>query len=129
MPDEPALSAEDTFIESLMDTDLYSMGAYFSDRTPDLVDEVMERSIAIEERGLRMGRDISVIIHDDDLSYMKNGEDVPIFTATRSSVREAGRIAAEMLLGLIAQPGSEPPQRLLEADLIIGQSTGPALKD
>ncbi|MGB4827772.1 MAG: substrate-binding domain-containing protein [Paracoccaceae bacterium] len=84
---------------------------------------------AIEERGLRMGRDISVIIHDDDLSYMKNGEDVPIFTATRSSVREAGRIAAEMLLGLIAQPGSEPPQRLLEADLIIGQSTGPALKD
>jgi len=76
-----------------------------------------------------MGRDISVIIHDDDLSYMKNGEDVPIFTATRSSVREAGRIAAEMLLGLIAQPGSEPPQRLLEADLIIGQSTGPALKD
>ncbi len=83
---------------------------------------------AIEERGLVMGRDVSVIIHDDDLSYMKNGEDVPIYTATRSSVREAGRIAAEMLLGLIANPGQESPQRLLEADLIIGQSTGPAPK-
>jgi LacI family transcriptional regulator len=83
---------------------------------------------AIEERGLVMGRDVSVIIHDDDLSYMKNGEDVPIYTATRSSVREAGRIAAEMLLGLIANPGQEAPQRLLEADLIIGQSTGPAPK-
>lgn len=82
---------------------------------------------AIEERGLRMGRDISVIIHDDDLSYMKNGEDVPIFTATRSSVREAGRFAAEMLLDLIAHPTDTPPTRLLEADLIIGQSTGPAL--
>ena len=81
---------------------------------------------AIDERGLRMGRDISVIIHDDDLSYMKNGEDVPIFTATRSSVREAGRQAAEMLLDLIAHPGSPPQQRLLEAELIIGQSTGPA---
>ena len=81
---------------------------------------------AIEERGLIMGRDVSVIIHDDDLSYMKNGEDVPIYTATRSSVREAGRIAAEMLLGLIASPGSGMPSRLLEADLIIGQSTGPA---
>lgn len=81
---------------------------------------------AIEERGLVMGRDVSVIIHDDDLSYMKNGEDVPIYTATRSSVREAGRIAAEMLLGLIAAPGEAPPHRLLEADLIIGQSTGPA---
>lgn len=43
----------DSFIESLMDTDLYSMGAYFSDRNPDLVDEVIERSVAIEERGLR----------------------------------------------------------------------------
>lgn len=81
---------------------------------------------AIEERGLVMGRDVSVIIHDDDLSYMKNGEDVPIYTATRSSVREAGRIAAEMLLGLIANPVQEMPSRLLEADLIIGQSTGPA---
>lgn len=80
---------------------------------------------AIEEAGLKMGRDISVIIHDDDLSYMKNGEDVPIFTATRSSVREAGRIAAEMLLSQIAAPCDPPPNRLLEADLIIGQSTGP----
>jgi len=81
---------------------------------------------AIEAQGLSMGRDISVIIHDDDLSYMKNGEDVPIFTATRSSVREAGRQTAEMLLDLIAHPGSPPQQRLLEAELIIGQSTGPA---
>ncbi|MCB6177246.1 substrate-binding domain-containing protein [Rhodobacter sp. Har01] len=81
---------------------------------------------AVEERGLKLGRDVSVIIHDDDLSYMKNGEDVPIFTATRSSVRDAGRIAAEMLLGLIARPQDPPPTRLLEADLVIGQSTGPA---
>lgn len=81
---------------------------------------------AIEGRGLTMGRDISVIIHDDDLSYLKNGDDVPIFTATRSSVREAGRIAAEMLLAIIAQGGKDPQFRLLEAELIIGQSTGPA---
>lgn len=81
---------------------------------------------AIEGRGLAMGRDVSVIIHDDDLSYLKNGDAVPIFTATRSSVREAGRIAAEMLLAIITQQGEEPQNRLLEAELIIGQSTGPA---
>lgn len=46
-------SAGDSFIESLMDTDLYSMGAYFSDTNPELVDEVIERSLAIENRGLR----------------------------------------------------------------------------
>jgi len=80
---------------------------------------------AIQERGLALGRDVSVIIHDDELSYLRNGDDEPLFTATRSSVREAGRLAAEMLLAIIAQPESAPQQRLLEADLIIGQSTAP----
>jgi hypothetical protein len=36
-----------------MDTSLYSMGAFFSDQHPDLVDEVIEQSVEIEERGLR----------------------------------------------------------------------------
>jgi LacI family transcriptional regulator len=81
---------------------------------------------AIEGHGLKMGRDVSVIIFDDELSYLRNGEDVPIFTATRSSVREAGRLAAQMVLDLIADPDSAPRTKLLEADLILGQSTGPA---
>ncbi len=81
---------------------------------------------AIEARGLKMGRDVSVIIFDDELSYLRNGEDLPIFTATRSSVREAGRLAAQMLLDLIADPDTAPRNKLLEADLILGQSTGPA---
>jgi hypothetical protein len=42
----------DSFLESLMDTNLYSMGAYFSDQHPDLVDEVIEQSVAIEEQGI-----------------------------------------------------------------------------
>ncbi|MBN8867622.1 MAG: hypothetical protein J0H98_08710 [Solirubrobacterales bacterium] len=46
-------STSDPFIESLMDTDLYSMGAYFSDRNPELIDELIDRSLAIEDRGLR----------------------------------------------------------------------------
>jgi len=41
------------FVESLMETSLYSMGAFFSDRHPDLVDEVIDQSVDIEERGLR----------------------------------------------------------------------------
>ena len=47
-----AKKKSDPFLESLMDTNLYSMGAYFSDRHPELVDEVIEQSVAIEERGL-----------------------------------------------------------------------------
>ena len=49
---EPA-GAGDQFHESLMDTSLYSMGAFFSDQHPDLVDEVIDQSVAIEGRGLR----------------------------------------------------------------------------
>jgi LacI family transcriptional regulator len=81
---------------------------------------------AVESAGLTVGRDISIIIHDDELSYLPNGNDVPIFTATRSSVRDAGRLVAEMLLDLINNPTPTPRERLLEAELIIGQSTGPA---
>ena len=47
-----AKKKSDPFLESLMDTNLYSMGAYFSDRHPELVDEVIDQSVAIEERGL-----------------------------------------------------------------------------
>ena len=81
---------------------------------------------AIEEKGLKMGKDVSVITHDDALSYLQNGGDVPIFTATRSSVREAGRKLAEMLLASITNPSAAPQQQLLEAELMVGSSTGPA---
>lgn len=81
---------------------------------------------ALSERGLTVGRDVSIIVHDDDLGYLRNGGDVPMFTATRSSVREAGRRVAELLLETIASPGTAPRQILLDAELIIGQSTGPA---
>ena len=46
-------SGNDTFLESLMDTSLYSMGAYFSDQHPELVDEVIAQSESIEEQGIR----------------------------------------------------------------------------
>lgn len=81
---------------------------------------------ALEEHGLQMGHDVSIVTHDDTLSYLANGEDVPIFTATRSSVRDAGRLLSEILLNQIKTPGQDPVQRLLEAELIVGQSTGPA---
>ena len=35
-----------------MDTSLYSMGAYFSDQHPELVDEVISQSESIEDQGI-----------------------------------------------------------------------------
>jgi hypothetical protein len=48
--EQPA--GRDSFLESLMDTKLYSMGAFFSDRHPELVEDVIARSEAIEASGL-----------------------------------------------------------------------------
>jgi hypothetical protein len=43
----------DAFLDSLTETSLYSMGAYFCDQHPDLVDEVIAQSEEIERAGLR----------------------------------------------------------------------------
>jgi hypothetical protein len=45
-------SEQEAFLESLMDTSLYSMGAYFCDRHPELIEDVIEQSEDIEARGL-----------------------------------------------------------------------------
>ncbi len=79
----------------------------------------------LSDMGLKLGRDISVITHDDELSYLPNDGDVPLFTATRSSVREAGRRAARMLLRLVAEPECGPLTELMETSLVLGASTGP----
>ncbi|MEM9583190.1 MAG: substrate-binding domain-containing protein [Pseudomonadota bacterium] len=81
---------------------------------------------AVEERGLTVGKDVSIICFDDAISYMPNGKGEPIFTATRSSVRDAGRRCAELLIGLIQNPDQAPVAELWEAELVVGQSTGPA---
>lgn len=81
---------------------------------------------AIEEKGLVMGKDFSIVTHDDVLSYLQNGGNVPIFTSTRSSVRDAGTQLAEMLIAHIENPELPVQQIMLEAELTVGQSTGPA---
>jgi LacI family transcriptional regulator len=80
----------------------------------------------LSDLGVTPGRDISIITHDDELSYLPNDGDVPMFTATRSSVREAGKRAAQMLLKLVASPESGPLTELMETSLVLGASTGPA---
>lgn len=81
---------------------------------------------AVEETGLVVGRDVSIICFDDALSYLPNGAGNPIFTAARSSVRDAGRRCGQMLLDQIANASTEPVTELWEADLVVGSSTGPA---
>lgn len=80
---------------------------------------------AVGERGLRLGRDVSLICHDDVLSYLSNNAEGTAFTATRSSIRAAGKRCAEILIDLIRNPGQPPVQELWETELTVGRSTGP----
>ena len=48
----PPAPEEGAFLEALTDSSLYSIGAYFSDRHPELVDDVLADSEEIERVGL-----------------------------------------------------------------------------
>ncbi len=43
---------DEHFLESLTESSLYSIGASFCDRTPELVDDLLTQSLAIERDGL-----------------------------------------------------------------------------
>jgi LacI family transcriptional regulator len=82
---------------------------------------------AISHAGLKIGKDISVIVHDDELSYFDNSGIVPQFTSTRSSVREAGYQAAKLLINQIDNPTRTLSPVMMDTQLIIGASTGPCI--
>jgi LacI family transcriptional regulator len=80
---------------------------------------------AVQETGLRPGRDISIVTYDDQLSFLDNAGPVPTFTATRSSIRQAGSRCAELLIARIEGNQQWPIEELWEAELVVGSSTGP----
>ena len=79
---------------------------------------------AITHQGLRVPDDLSIITYDDKLSYLPNSGDIPLFTAMRSSIRDAGTRLIELLVQRIDDPDAPPLQELWEAELVVGQSTG-----
>ncbi len=126
---DPAIMAQDEMTESLGYNAAKSMLEADNPPTAFVVASVIMAigvRLAVQETGRRLGKDISVVVFDDDLSYFRNVGSIPFFTTIRSSVRIAGQLAAEMLLEVIRDPPTEPKQTLLEAELTVGQSTGPA---
>ena len=74
----------DSFLESLMDTNLYSMGAYFSDQHPDLVDEVIEQSTTIEDQGIRRYADENDLTLEECFETLMTGLAVRYYKAVAS---------------------------------------------
>ncbi len=81
---------------------------------------------AINQAGLTIGTDISLIAHDDVLPMLKpENFSIPL-TTTRSSLRAAGARIAKRLIGGILNQADYPEQELWRAELIVRASTGPA---
>jgi hypothetical protein len=77
----PRAKKDAQFIESLMDTQLYSMGAYFSDQHPELVDDVIEQATLIEQSGLRAYADDNGMTIEECFETLLTGLAVRYFKA------------------------------------------------
>lgn len=84
---------------------------------------------SLNQRGLKPGKDISLIAHDDVLPLLKpDNFSVPL-TTTRSSLRAAGVRVGQRLINRIKLNQTEPHQELWKAELVVRASTGPAPKE
>ncbi len=82
-------------------------------------------SRAVEQDGLQLGKDISLITHDDGLPFLKADHMRPPLTTTTSSIREAGTEVSRMLLKRIRTPHDMPERKVWPVELVIRESTGP----
>lgn len=85
---------------------------------------------AISDANKLLKYDVSIITYDDCLSFLNpsNRDGVPLFTCVRSSILEAGKKVAEMLLAQIEHKTQTKMHELWKTELVVGDSTGICLK-
>jgi LacI family transcriptional regulator len=81
---------------------------------------------AIRAAGLTLGKDVSMISHDDVFPFLNADRMVPTMSTTRSSIRAAGLRVAELTVELLGGREPESIHELWPVDLIVRGSTGPA---
>ena len=81
---------------------------------------------AIRSAGLELGRDVSMIAHDDVFPYLNADNMVPSMSTTRSSIRAAGARIAELTLQLLEGKPADSIHELWPVELVLRESSGPA---
>ncbi|SDJ92842.1 substrate-binding domain-containing protein [Aliiruegeria lutimaris] len=82
---------------------------------------------AIHDAGLALGRDMSLICHDDDLSGLSTVSFSAPLTVTRAPIRDAGRAIAGMLEQLCDGADRASQQIIAPVELILRASTRPPI--
>ena len=81
---------------------------------------------AIRQAGLTLGKDVSMIAHDDVFPYLNADNMFPSMSTTRSSIRQAGTRVAELILQILAGKKIEDVHELWPVELVLRESSGPA---
>jgi LacI family transcriptional regulator len=74
---------------------------------------------------LQVGREVSVIAHDDVFPYLTADNMAPSLSATRSSMRAAGTRCADLVLQLVSGRSPLDIHELWPVELILRESTAP----
>jgi LacI family transcriptional regulator len=80
---------------------------------------------AVRSAGLTLGRDISLIAHDDVFNYINADNMVPTVSTTRSSMREAGVRIGDILLQMLAGRDVASHSEVWPVELVLRESTAP----
>jgi LacI family transcriptional regulator len=81
---------------------------------------------AMRSAGLELGKDVSMIAHDDVFPFLNPDRMVPTMSTTRSSIRAAGTRVAELIMEILGGRDPQTIHELWPVDLVIRNSTGPA---
>jgi LacI family transcriptional regulator len=79
----------------------------------------------VVERGLVVGKDVSIIAHDDLLHEIRAETFDPPLTATQSSIGDAGKRLVELLVKRLTEDATPLAQEVWPVDLVVRASTGP----
>jgi LacI family transcriptional regulator, galactose operon repressor len=80
---------------------------------------------AIRSAGLELGKDVSMIAHDDVFPYLNADNMVPSMSTTRSSMRAAGFRIGELMQQLLGGKPAESIHELWPVELVLRESSGP----
>ena len=83
----------------------------------------------VRQLGLQIGRDVSLIAHDDRLQEQRAEHFDPLLTATQSSIGDAGRRIVELLVNHLRNISDRAEQHVWPVDLVVRRSTGPAPRE
>jgi LacI family transcriptional regulator len=90
------------------------------------ISQALGVSRAVRQLGLHIGKDVSLIAHDDRLHEIRAETFDPPLTATQSSIGDAGKRLVDLLITQLSDTAAPLAAEIWPVDLVVRASTGPA---